>query len=96
MRRANFAEKVIKVVSGIPRGETMTYKEVAKRAGNSRAARAVGNILNRHYRDCIRAGKKTIACYRVVRSDGEIGGYVRGKREKKILLQKEIRPGRIL
>ena len=48
-----FSSKVIWVVSRIKKGETLTYKEVARRAGSEKAARAVGNILNRHYRNCV-------------------------------------------
>ncbi|HEY4475705.1 MAG TPA: MGMT family protein, partial [Candidatus Paceibacterota bacterium] len=50
----------------------LTYKEVARLAGRSKAYRAVGNILNKN-RDF-----KNIPCHRVVRSDGKIGGYALG------------------
>jgi len=84
-----FSKKVIGVVSSIKKGEIMTYKEVAARAGNLKAAQAVGNILNKYYRDCLKAGKKTIPCHRVVRSDGTIGGYIHGEKQKRISLKKE-------
>lgn len=93
MKEPRFSERVIKIVSGIRKGRTMTYKEVASLAGNPKAARAVGNILNRYYRDCIKSGRKTIPCHRVVRSDGKIGGYARGEKEKSRLLEKEKIPG---
>jgi O-6-methylguanine DNA methyltransferase len=85
----NFNKKIIRIVSGIKKGETMTYKEVACQAGNSKAARAVGNILGRDYNECIKKKIKTIPCHRVVRSDGRIGGYAKGEKEKKRLLKKE-------
>ena len=79
-----FADKVRRVVSRIPKGKTMTYKEVAARAGNPKAARAVGAIM-RANRD-----PKPVPCHRVVRSDGALGGYSRGgKAVKKRLLTKE-------
>jgi methylated-DNA-[protein]-cysteine S-methyltransferase len=84
-----FLEKVIKIVSKIPKGKTLTYKEVAKKAGNEKAARAVGNVLNKYYKDCIKNKKPTIPCHRVIRSDGQIGGYAKGEKEKRKLLQKE-------
>lgn len=84
-----FKQKVIQVVSKIPSGKTMTYGEVAQSAGSPKAARAVGNILNLHYKDCIKNGKKTIPCHRVVRSDGKTGGYALGGKKKKELLQLE-------
>lgn len=86
-----FSEKVIDIVKKIPKGKTLTYKEVAKKAGSPKAYRAVGNILNLYYRLCIKNGLKTVPCYRVVRSDGKPGGYVLGKRKKAILLKKEAR-----
>lgn len=86
-----FSEKIIKIVEKIPRGEVLTYKEVAKRAGNSKAARAAGNILNSYYRLCVKKGAKTIPCHRVVRSDGKPGGYVLGEKNKISLLKKEVR-----
>ena len=46
-----FTKNVLKIVSEIPRGKLMTYSEVAKLAGSPRAYRAVGNILNRNYRE---------------------------------------------
>jgi methylated-DNA-[protein]-cysteine S-methyltransferase len=84
-----FAQKVICAVSRIPRGKTMTYKQVAKCAGNENAARAVGNILKKYYFECLKNKRPTIPCHRVVRSDGNIGGYAKGQIEKRKLLRKE-------
>jgi O-6-methylguanine DNA methyltransferase len=78
----NFKEKVLKVVKKIPKGKTMTYMEVAKKAGSPRAFRAVGNILNKNH-------NPSIPCHRVICSDGSLGGYNRGKNKKKELLKKE-------
>ena len=78
----SFKEKVLEVVKNIPKGKTMTYSEVAKRAGSSKAYRAVGNILNKNY-------NPLIPCHRVIRSDGSIGGYNRGSKKKEELLRKE-------
>jgi O-6-methylguanine DNA methyltransferase len=84
-----FSQKVINVVKKIPAGKTLTYKEVAKRARNPKAYRAVGNILNLYYKQCIKNGSRTIPCHRVIRSDGKTGGYVLGKEKKRQLLKKE-------
>jgi methylated-DNA-[protein]-cysteine S-methyltransferase len=78
-----FKEKVFKIVRRIPKGKTLTYQEVAKLAGSPRAYRAVGNILNKN-RDF-----KNVPCHRVVRSNGDIGGYVLGTKRKLRLLRKE-------
>ncbi len=78
-----FTEKVYDVVSRIPRGKTMTYAEVARRAGNPRAYRAVGNIMHRN------PDTKRVPCHRVVRSDGDTGGYARGRARKVAILRRE-------
>lgn len=78
-----FTEKVKDIVRSIPKGKTMTYKEVAKRAGNSKASRAVGSIMKKNYDD-------KIPCHRVIRSDGTAGRYNRGGIKKKLeILKKE-------
>lgn len=78
-----FRNKVLFVVSKIPRGEVLTYQQVAKWAGRPLAYRAVGNILNKN-RD------PKIPCHRVIRSDGKIGGYNRGTALKAKLLKQEL------
>lgn len=78
----NFTQNVFSVVKKIPRGEVLTYQEVAKRAGRPRAYRAVGNILNKNF-------DPTIPCHRVIRSDGKTGGYNRGVLSKRQRLEQE-------
>lgn len=78
----SFRQIVLLVVARISKGAVLTYKEVAIRAGSPKAARAVGNILNKNY-------DPHIPCYRVIRADGKIGGYNRGKKKKLDLLKKE-------
>ncbi len=78
----SFKEKVLRVVTQIPKGKTLSYKEVARRAGRPRAYRVVGNILNKNY-------DPKIPCHRVIRSDGSVGGYNRGSRKKIQILKKE-------
>jgi len=77
-----FSEKVRDVVRKIPRGKTLTYAEVAQRAGSPRAYRAVGNILNKNH-------DSRVPCHRVIRSDGATGGYNRGAKKKKEVLRRE-------
>jgi methylated-DNA-[protein]-cysteine S-methyltransferase len=80
----DFQKKVYAVVKRIPRGKTLTYKQVAKLAGSPKAFRAVGNVLNKNY-------DPNIPCHRVVRSDGQTGGYNRGASKKAEILMKEVR-----
>ncbi len=77
-----FKDIVFNIVSKIPGGKTLTYKEVAAAAGRPKAYRAVGNILNKNY-------NPSIPCHRVIRSDGRIGGYNRGSKNKLALLKME-------
>lgn len=77
-----FKENVFEVVRKIPKGKTLTYKEVAKRAGSPNASRAVGSILKTNY-------DPKIPCHRVIRSDGLTGEYNRGRQNKIKLLKKE-------
>ncbi|MDD5165112.1 MAG: MGMT family protein [Candidatus Pacebacteria bacterium] len=77
-----FKDKIFSIVKKIPKGKTMTYKEVALKAGRPRAFRAIGNILNTNY-------DPKIPCHRVVRSDGKTGGWNRGMKQKAELLKKE-------
>jgi len=87
--KSDFASRVISVVRKIPKGITLTYKEVAKLSGSETAARAVGTILGKYYMECETDKKPFIPCHRVIRSDGQIGGYAKGKKEKRKLLKKE-------
>ena len=81
---SDFAYQIYKVVKRIPKGQTMTYKQVAIAAGYPNASRAVGNILNKNY-------DPAIPCHRVIRSDGKTGGYNRGAKLKIEILAEETR-----
>ncbi len=78
----NLKEKVFAIVRKIPKGKILTYKEVAKKAGSPNASRAVGSILTTNF-------DPKIPCHRVIRSDGGMGGYNRGLKNKIALLKKE-------
>ena len=79
---SSFKQKVFEVVRKIPRGKTLNYKEVAIKAGSPNAARAVGSILKTNF-------DPAIPCHRVIRSDGMIGEYNRGRENKIKILKKE-------
>lgn len=64
----------------IPYGETRPYNEVAAGLGNPKASRAVGMACGRNPLPVF------IPCHRVVRSDGELGGYRGGPELKRMLL----------
>lgn len=66
----------------IPRGKVSTYKLLAKAVGRPRAARAVGNALNKNY-------DLRVPCHRVVRSNGAVGGFRDGIAVKEKILINE-------
>ena len=78
----SFKQKVYAVVGRIPKGKTMTYKEVAKAAGSPKAYRAVANLMSNNY-------DSKIPCHRVLRSDGKPSGYNRGGWKRKLALLKK-------
>lgn len=78
-----FAKKVYKVVSKIPLGEVRTYKWVARKIGKPRAYRAVGQILKNNPYPLL------IPCHRIISSCGRVGGYIWGKRIKRVILNLE-------
>ena len=81
-----FTDKVRDAVRRIPKGEVMTYKEVAVSVGHPKAARAVANTMARNF-------DLEIPCHRVIRSNGSLGGYNRGGTEAKrdILLSEGVK-----
>ena len=81
-KQHTFSKKVYAVVAKIPKGKTMTYGQVAAKAGKPRAARAVGMLMSKNF-------NKKIPCHRVVRSDGKMGGYNRGGSERKLEILRE-------
>lgn len=78
----SFRQRVLEITSKIPKGKTLTYKQVATKAGNPKASRAVGAILKTNF-------DSKIPCHRVIRSDGKPGGYNRGSENKIKILKKE-------
>jgi methylated-DNA-[protein]-cysteine S-methyltransferase len=77
-----FQKSVWRELLKIPYGRVTTYGEIAKRVGNSRAARAVGNAVGANPLPII------VPCHRVVATNG-LGGYSGGIEVKKSLLRTE-------
>src|SRR5882724_2205140 len=80
-----FQKKVWREILNIPKGKTITYKELAKKIGKPKAVRAVANAVGAN------PMAPYIPCHRVVRSDGSLGGYSGkgGIKTKRKLLLKE-------
>lgn len=64
-----FQQKVVKTCRAIKRGATLSYGEVAAKAGSSGAARAVGSVMRNNRTPLI------VPCHRVVAAGGRIGGF---------------------
>jgi O-6-methylguanine DNA methyltransferase len=79
----DFEKKVYAIVRKIPKGEVRSYKWVAAEIGNPYLARAVGTALSRN------TDPSVVPCHRVIRSDGNLGGYAWGLAKKKRLLKNE-------
>jgi methylated-DNA-[protein]-cysteine S-methyltransferase len=73
-------------ISAIPYGETRTYTDLARAAGNERAVRAAGSACSRNPIPLV------VPCHRVLRSDGSLGGYAGGIEMKERLLELEQAP----
>lgn len=78
-----FQKKVLNLVKQIPKGKVTTYKVLARALGKPKVWRAVGNALNKNPKLI------KIPCHRVVRSNGQVGGFRLGQRKKIKLLRKE-------
>src|SRR4030043_240483 len=88
----SFYEKCYKILRKVPKGKVTTYKEIAKTL-NSKAYRAVGNAMHNNPYAPI------VPCHRVVKSNGEVGGFASGIKNKiKILASEgiEIRNNKIV
>lgn len=79
----DFQQKVWALLQAIPYGATATYGALAAKAGNTKAARAVGMACNRNPIAIL------IPCHRVVGSTGGLTGYAGGLEIKKTLLTLE-------
>ena len=71
---------VLRAATEIDYGTTITYREVAERAGNVKAVRAAGNGLGSNQIPIV------VPCHRVVASGGKLGGYTGGVERKQLLL----------
>ena len=79
-----FQKKVWYEIDKIPRGEVVTYSQIAESIGHPKAARAVANACGAN------PNPITTPCHRVICSNGDIGGYSgSGGVEKKIRLLRE-------
>ena len=82
MTTTDFRRRVLAAVARIPAGRVATYGDIAAKAGNPRASRAVGNIM----REC---RSPAVPCHRVIAAGGRLGGFGSSPQLKKALLRAE-------
>jgi methylated-DNA-[protein]-cysteine S-methyltransferase len=78
----SFNERCYEVLVRVPKGKVTTYKEIAKQL-KSKAYRAVGNAMNKN------PDSPKVPCHRVVNSNGNVGGFASGTKNKIEMLMKE-------
>ena len=85
IKGTDFQKKVWSEITKIPKGKTITYKELAIKIGKPKAYRAVANACAKN------PLLEIIPCHRVIREDGKMGGYKgkKGVKRKKRLLKSE-------
>jgi methylated-DNA-[protein]-cysteine S-methyltransferase len=78
-----FQLRVWRELRRIPRGQAISYRELAERLGNAKASRAVGQANGANPIPLI------IPCHRVINANGSLGGYSSGLERKRWLLKHE-------
>ena len=76
-------KKIYKKLLTVPHGKITTYNELSKSIGLENGQRLVGQIMKKNPFPVI------IPCHRVIKSNGDIGGYLFGIDIKKNMLRKE-------
>jgi len=84
-----FQQAVWRACMKIPKGQTRSYKWIAKQIGKPGATRAVGSALGKN------PFAPLVPCHRVIKSDGALGGFsaAGGPAAKRRLLRKEKKTG---
>ncbi len=80
---SEFTRRVLTETARIPYGEVRSYQWIARKIGQEKAARAVGQALKRNPIPIV------IPCHRVIREDGSIGGFSMERITKEQLLSLE-------
>ncbi len=78
-----YTKKVLDELAKIPYGQTISYTDLAKKISNSAHTRSAASANGRNPLPLF------IPCHRVIRANGDIGGYLGGIKIKKLLLELE-------
>ncbi len=80
----DFQRSVLEAARKIPRGHTVSYKDLAEMSGHPNAIRAVATVMRNNPFPLI------IPCHRVIRSDGTIGGFAGQHTGKMVKLKRQL------
>ena len=80
---ASFSQSAWRVMRKISPGRTLTYADLAKRAGSEDAVRAAGSACARNLIALV------VPCHRIVKTGGALGNYAYGLKYKQWLLSHE-------
>ena len=78
-----FQRRVLSELRKVRAGVTISYEELALKSGAPKGARAIGHVMSLNRTPII------LPCHRVVRKNGEMGGFAYGIEWKKKLLKHE-------
>lgn len=82
-RTSPFEARILKALAGVPYGQTVTYGQLARLAGEEGSARACGGALARNRWPVL------LPCHRVVPASGGVGEFGKGSRAKEAILRFE-------
>lgn len=83
LRGTPFQLAVWSALLAIPKGETLSYAQLAAKVGKPKAVRAIGSACGANPIPFL------VPCHRILRSDGSLGGFAFGLAMKQALLEKE-------
>ena len=84
-----FQREIWKAIAAVPAGATISYAELARRAGHPGSARAAGAATGRNPLAIV------VPCHRIIGADGSLTGYAGGLERKRALLELEQRSARL-
>jgi len=84
--KQTFSQRCYSLLKQVPRGKITTYKAIAN-ALHTKAYRAVGNAMNKNPFSFSDGGN--VPCHRVIKSNGEVGGFFSGTAAKIKMLKAE-------
>lgn len=79
---SEFNEKCYQLLRQVPKGSLTTYKDLAHAIGG-KGYRAVGRAMNQN------PYAPKVPCHRVIKANGELGGFAQGVAAKKKMLEQE-------